>query len=87
MTLKDASNHIWLSEAAQLKRSKSQTVFLHEDFHDEINHKLSNALSREEGTKLTRKLRSRKINLINRSSFDLSDCESELDEPTSGAFA
>lgn len=34
MSLKDASNHIWLGETSTIKRSKSHIVELHVDFHD-----------------------------------------------------
>lgn len=47
MSLKDAASHIWLSEPSTIKRSKSHKVELHVDFHDEMNNKLSHAVSRE----------------------------------------
>lgn len=46
-----------------------------EEFHDEIHCKMTNALSREEETKKSRKLVSRRIELINRTEFELSDSE------------
>lgn len=64
--MKDASNHLWLSEPNKLKRSATQIVLVHEEFHEEFNNKLKNALSREESTKLTRKLRSKRIDLIHK---------------------
>lgn len=61
MTLKEAKNHMWLSETNKLSRSMTQIVLLHEEFHDEFNNKLTNALSREEGTKMIRPLRSKRV--------------------------
>ena len=47
MSLKDACSHIWLGEPSSIKRSHSHRVELHADFHEEMTHKLSHAISRE----------------------------------------
>ena len=79
MTLKEAMNHMWLSETNKLRRSITQIVLLHEDFHDEFSNKLTNALSREEGTKTIRPLRSKKVSFKNITYFEVTGSESESD--------
>lgn len=73
MTIKEAINHIWLSGDNKLKRSRSHVFKISEEFHDEIHCKMTNALSREEETKKSIKLVSRRIELLNRTEFELTD--------------
>jgi hypothetical protein len=46
MAFAEASNHFWLRETARSERSKSAVLKLHEDFHEEVMHKMVNAFSK-----------------------------------------
>lgn len=69
MTIKEAASHIWLSQSTRPLRSKSQNTCLNEEFHDEMNHKMVNALPQEAESKKGRRLVSKKVASLRGSEF------------------